>query len=428
MRRGLGLEASPRNAATTQEALPFPALDALLGESAADFFASDWQRAVRVFPTEAAGHRLAAVNFDFRAVVAAASLVGKLEDLGKDRPGPRPGESGWPETSKGPSARVTGAQQFAPDLASLCNRLSEEVSHRISANLYVAPSHSRGLDRHQDGHDVLILQVEGRKRWKVWSNDAPPPLDSLPPLTFEGGKRTRRDYRGTPFGGRSVKDAEVAGKSEWSFDLAPGEMIYVPRGFAHDVWTEESHSAHLTFGFHLVSWVDLLMTVVSQASRRHGEIRQNLPIGFARVAPAAEAVRRRTKKLLALLDDTDGAEVLEEVIGRWLHRDLERLPPNPKVPAPRLEENQRLRRVAPAAFVTRSGSVGLFRASDRPAEIWLPEAFAKALRFVATVEPPEFEARDIPGMSPASRTRLCEMLVVEGYLRPVVQETNEVRG
>ncbi len=413
---------------TAPETLPFPVLDALLGASASEFFATDWQRSVRMFPSEAAGHRLAAGNFDFRHVVAEAVKVGKLEDLGKDRPGPRPGEPGWPEASKGPSARVTRAQGFAPDLAVLCERLSDELSHRVSANLYVAPAQSRGLDRHQDGHDVLILQVEGRKRWKVWSNAAPPPLDSLPALTFESGKRTRRDYRGTPFGGRSVKDAEIVGKREWSFDLAPGDLIYVPRGFAHDVWTEESHSVHLTLGFHLVSWVDLLMTVVAQASRRHVEIRECLPIGFARVAPDVGEVRQSTRELLALLDDTDGAEALEEVIGRWLHRDLEKPPQNPKAAAPKLVEDQRLRRIAPAAFVTRSGSVGLFRASDRPAEIWLPSAFAKALRFVATVEPPEFEVRDVPGMSPSSRTRLCEMLIVEGYLEILGEGRSEVRG
>ncbi len=427
MSRGLaGAASSPVE--VPAEALPFPVLDALLGASAAEFFATDWQRSVRVFPTEAAGHRLAAASLDFRHVVAEALKAGKLEDLGKDRPGPRPGEPGWPETPKGPSARVTRAQNFAPPLAGLCARLSDEVSHRVSANLYVAPAQSRGLDRHQDGHDVLILQVEGRKRWKVWTNDAPPPLDSLPALTFEGGPRTRRDYRGTPFGGRSVKDAEIVGKREWSFDLAPGEMIYVPRGFAHDVWTEESHSVHLTFGFHLVSWVDQLMTVVAQASRRHVEIRESLPIGFARVAPDVGEVRRRTRQLLGLLNDTDGAEALEEVIGRWLHRDLEKPPQNPKATALKLVENQRLRRVAPAAFVTRSDSVGLFRASDRPAEIWLPTAFATALRFVATVEPPEFAVRDVPGLSPSSRARLCEMLIVEGYLEVAGEGVSEVRS
>ena len=427
MSRGLG-GAAYTLAAAPAEMLPFPVLDALLGAPAAEFFATDWQRSVRVFPKGAAGHRLAAANFDFRAVITLAAKVGKLEDLGKDRPGPRPGEPGWPETPKGPSARVTRAQNFAPDLAGLCERLTHELSHRISANLYVAPADSRGLDRHQDGHDVLILQVEGRKRWRVWANDAPPPLDSLPALPFEGGKRTRHDYRGTPFGGRSVKDPEIAGKRHWSFDLAPGDLIYVPRGFAHDVWTEESHSAHLTFGFHLVSWIDVLLAVVAQASRRHVEIRQNLPVGFARSAPAVGEVRQRTQQLLALMHDTDGAEALEEVIGRWLHRDLDKPPQNPKATAPRLVENQRLRRIVPAAFVSRSDSVGLFRASDRPAEIWLPSAFAKALRFVATAEPPEFEVGDVPGLSPSSRTRLCEMLIVEGYLEIAGPGWSEVQG
>jgi hypothetical protein len=405
-------------------------LDAFLGASASEFFAADWQRGVRVFPSEAASHRLAAVNFDFRTVVAEARRAERLETLGAEgRPGPKPGEAGWPDTPNAASARVSRAQDLAADLARFCRQLTEEVSHRVSVNLYVTPPHSQGLDRHQDGHDVLILQMEGRKRWRVWPSEAPVPLDALPALTFETSKRIRNDYRGTPFGGRGVPDREIEGKTEWNLELGPGEMIYVPRGWAHEVWTEDSHSAHLTFGFHLASWVDLLMTVVAQASRRHGEIREALPVGFARVGPDPEAVRARTRALLALLEDIDGEEAMEEVIGRWMHRDMDKAPHDPVVEgAPGVEENQRLRRTRPVAFVSRGDSVGLFRPSDRSSELWFPKAFAKPLRFVATVEPPEFEVRQLPGVSASSRARLCAMLMAEGYLHPAVEDSMEVRN
>ena len=427
--RGLEDRVEPIPDAEVVHLLPFPTLDSFLGASASEFFATDWQRGVRIFPNEAASHRLAAVNFDFRAVVAEGLKAGRLEALGGEgRPGPKPGEPGWPHEPNAASARVSRAQDLAQDLALLCRQLTEEVSHRVSVNLYVTPPRSQGLDRHQDGHDVLILQMEGRKRWRIWKSDAPPPLDSLPALTFETAKRIRNDYRGTPFGGRGVPDGEIEGKTEWNLDLGPGEMIYVPRGWAHEVWTEDSHSAHLTFGFHLASWVDLLMTVVAQGSRRHGAIRESLPIGFARVAPDASKVRERTRELLALLGDIDGGEAMEEVIGRWMNRDLDKAPHDPVVEAaPRVEENLRLRRPRPAAFVTRGDSVGLFRPSDRSSGVWLPKAFAKALQFVATVEPPEFEVRQLPGVSPSSRARLCAMLMAQGYLQPVLQNPAEVR-
>jgi len=426
-RIGATLDPGPGGGAT--RLLPFPVLDAFLGVPASEFFSTDWQRGVRVFPNEAAPHRLTAVNFDFRAVVAGALKAGRLEALGGEgRPGPKPGEPGWPEVPDAASARVSRAQDLAEDLARLCLRLTEEVSHRVSVNLYVTPPRSQGLDRHQDGHDVLILQIEGRKRWRIWRSDAAPPLDSLPALTFETSKRIRNDYRGTPFGGRGVPDREIEGKTEWNLDLGPGEMIYVPRGWAHEVWTEDSHSAHLTFGFHLVSWVDLLMTVVAQGSRRHGAIRESLPIGFARVAPDAEGVRARTRTLLALLADIDGGEAMEELIGRWMQRDLEKVPHDPVLEGPpRAEDSLRLRRDRPAAFVSREDSVGLFRPSDRSSELWFPRAFAQALEFVATVEPPEFEVRQIPGVSASSRARLCALLMAEGYLRPVLHDPGEVR-
>lgn len=428
---GPGLEGAvePLPDAEVVRFLPFPVLDAFLGASASEFFSTDWQRGVSVFPNETAAHRLAAVNFDFKAVVDEAIKAGRLEVLGgAGRPGPKPGEPGWPEVPNAASARVYRTQEFAPDLAALCRALTEECSHRVSVNLYATPPRSQGLDRHQDGHDVLILQVSGRKRWRIWKSDAPPPLDSLPALTFETAKRIRNDYRGTPFGGRGVAEREIEGKTEWNLDLGPGEMIYVPRGWAHEVWTEDSHSAHLTFGFHLVSWVDLLMTVVAQGSRRHAGIREALPIGFARFAPDASRVRERARELLALLGDIDGAEAMEEVIGRWMSRDLDRIPHDPVVEnAPEVEERLRLRRPRPAVFVARGESAGLYRPSDRSSQVWFPRAFAEALQFVATVEPPEFEVRQLPGVSPSTRARLCAMLMAQGYLEPVLQNPVEVR-
>ncbi len=66
---------------------------------------------------------------------------------------------------------------------------------------------------------MLILQIEGRKRWRIWRSDAPPPLDPLPALTFETSKRIRSDYRGTPFGGRGAPDREIEAKTEWNLDV-----------------------------------------------------------------------------------------------------------------------------------------------------------------------------------------------------------------
>ncbi|MEO8360848.1 MAG: cupin domain-containing protein [Vicinamibacteria bacterium] len=409
--------------------LSFPALDSFLGSSAVEFFSREWQTEICLFPEKPRATRLSTADFDFRAVVAKAQAADKLELLGgKDSPGPKPGDPAWPGTPNAVSARVTRADDFARPLSGLCKLFTEETSHRVHANLYVSPPQSRGLDRHQDGHDVLILQVEGSKRWRIWRNDGPPPLDPLPALTFEGAKRFRRDYRGTPVGGRGMSEAEVSGKDVWNFELHAGDLIYVPRGWAHEVWTEDTHSAHLTFGFQLVSWVDVLMAMVAQGSRSQTGLREALPVGFARVAPDDALVNERAASLLAQLQSLRGSEALEEVIGRWMHRDMEAPPKDEPPPDTPAIPSERLRRTGPAAFVSRADSVGLFRPSSRASEVWLPKIFAPALRFVATVEPGEFEIRDLPGVSPSSRRRLCALLMEQGYLEPVVSSGEESRA
>lgn len=216
---------------------------------AAGFFQRDWKCRTRRFPVETAADRLALAGLDFRAAVSMALSAGKLEVLGgKGRSGPAPGQPGWPEVEDAPSARVSGVQDLVSSLDGLCQRLSQELSHRVSVNLYVSPPQSRGLDRHQDGH------------------------------------------------------ADV-----------PNET---------------------------------------------------------RVEPL-----------------------------------------------PALVPELRLRRSGPVSIVYRSDSVGLCRPSQTGTDVWFPMAFAKALRFVATVEPPKFTVRAVPGVSAPSRARLCQLLLEQGYVQ-----------
>ena len=40
----------------------------------------------------------------------------------------------------------------------------------MGANLYCTPpGGAQGLSRHVDDHDVLVMQLEGIKRWRIWA-------------------------------------------------------------------------------------------------------------------------------------------------------------------------------------------------------------------------------------------------------------------
>ena len=64
---------------------------------------------------------------------------------------------------------LQGLQLTDPVLARVANNLALALDHPVQINAYLSPSAARGLDVHFDFHDVFVLQLEGRKRWRVWA-------------------------------------------------------------------------------------------------------------------------------------------------------------------------------------------------------------------------------------------------------------------
>ena len=60
-------------------------------------------------------------------------------------------------------------------LAVFCRLLEEALGHGVQANAYYTPRGSQGFGVHHDTHDVLVLQVAGEKRWRLYD-----PLLELP--------------------------------------------------------------------------------------------------------------------------------------------------------------------------------------------------------------------------------------------------------
>ena len=90
---------------------------------------------------------------------------------------------------------VLQALQFTdPVFAELSTNLALELDHPVQVNAYLTPPAERGLDIHFDFHDVVVVQLAGRKRWRVW----PPlprterPLKRGPSISQPTARRTRR--------------------------------------------------------------------------------------------------------------------------------------------------------------------------------------------------------------------------------------------
>ncbi|WP_421860319.1 cupin domain-containing protein [Oceanicaulis sp.] len=202
-------------------------------------------------------------------------------DLSMARAEPRLADGVWLRedglVDRGEVARLyqQGATLILPQLqarhrplADMCRQLEADFSCPVQTNIYLTPPNAQGFQTHYDNHDVLVLQVEGRKRWRLY--DAPVGVP----------------YRGERF--TPGRFAQTEPREE--LVLEPGDVLYVPRGLMHDAVNEgdDQASLHITTGLLAKTWADFLLEAVSEAALRTPALRRALPPGYAKGAVSRE--------------------------------------------------------------------------------------------------------------------------------------------
>jgi hypothetical protein len=232
---------------------------------------------------------------------------------------------------------LDSAQEMFDEVGNLAARLEHELRERVQVNLYAGWGKTHGFDVHWDDHDALILQLSGRKRWRMHGVTRPAPLQRdvvLPPRPE----------------GEPVED----------FLLCDGDVLYLPRGQWHDVSALGEESLHLTIGFNRANGVDLVAWVADQV-RADELFRTDVP-RFATVAQRqAHAIQLRAR-LVELLDDG--------IVDRFLtDRDVQApAHPRPGLPwsaTPDLlpdDDHVEVRLLTPRAVLTREEGTIVFAA------------------------------------------------------------------
>lgn len=198
---------------------------------------------------------------------------------------------------------INHAQFLFPHLASVTEACTEAFALPCNVNVYASPPGlSVSAPPHTDAQDTLILQLQGRKSWRVY---APPDK-----MVVSGGKSEVLH----------LQDYELILDTE----LGPGDSLYVPLGAPHITSTGDGSesSLHLTVGIETVSYKlsfqDLLMCALfagdvdfssgdfMNATRTRPELRGSLPLGpFATARSLASDVRVNVQNVL----ETKAAEL-----------------------------------------------------------------------------------------------------------------------
>ena len=155
----------------------------------------------------------------------------------------------------------------------------------MQANAYCTPAGAQGFAVHHDTHDVLVLQVSGRKRWRIYAPVAELPL---------------KDQRW------SADDAAAVGAPLHDITLRAGDTLFVPRGWPHEAISDDAASLHVTVGLHPPTRLDALRAALGECAddvefRRTLDAGGELPAELARAPRGAPAPgRRRAPRAAAL--------------------------------------------------------------------------------------------------------------------------------
>jgi bifunctional lysine-specific demethylase and histidyl-hydroxylase NO66 len=142
----------------------------------------------------------------------------------------------------GKTIRVVAVHRFSERLATFCRSLETELGAAVSANLYSTPARGRALRKHFDFHDLFVIQLEGRKRWRLYSPPVVPPVERAQPLGSEPPEKTR-----ARFVQEIVLGCQRADTLSAELILGPGDLLYIPRGHVHEAEAEVI-SHHLAIG------------------------------------------------------------------------------------------------------------------------------------------------------------------------------------
>ncbi|MFI9361932.1 JmjC domain-containing protein [Kitasatospora sp. NPDC053057] len=169
--------------------------------------------------------------------------------------------------------------QWHAPTGELVARLSEELDRRVEAFFFLTPAGAQGLAVHRDDADVFVLQVAGRKTWYV--HDAPAAAEwSLGELP---------DDEHSPQRLHRVLD--------------PGDVLYVPRGFAHRAVGAGGLSGHLSLTVRDLSLPDL-RTALAQLLAEGLDL-PTRPLGEPAIADACATLLEHARVRLGTLAPED---------------------------------------------------------------------------------------------------------------------------
>lgn len=159
--------------------------------------------------------------------------------------------------------QVHQPQRYNEGLWNLMEKMETYFGSLVGSNVYITPAGAQGLAPHCDDVEIFVLQIEGKKTWKLYK-----PMVEL-----------SRDY---------TQDLlqDSIGEAIFEETLEPGDLLYFPRGTIHQAkTTSDGPSTHVSIStYQQNTWGDFMQHAVTQAIENALEddvsFRTGLPLNY----------------------------------------------------------------------------------------------------------------------------------------------------
>ena len=273
------------------------------GLSAAQFMRRQWHKKPLLVRQAVPGVLPPVTRSEMFALAARDDVESRLvqrddEGCWRLRHGPLPRRALPPLDRPGWTLLVQGLDLHVPAAHELLARFCFVPAARLDDLMLSYASDGGGVGPHTDSYDVFLLQVRGKRRWR-FGRDHKASLRTDVPLKMLAGMTVEQDCV-----------------------LVPGDMLYLPPGWAHDGVAVGGDCMTASIGFRAPTAVELAQALLArladadEASQRSPRYRD--PAQSATATPGAipEALRRfgRSAVVRALADPRR----IDRTLGEWL--------------------------------------------------------------------------------------------------------------
>lgn len=222
---------------------------------------------------------------------------------------------------QGCSALLVHVHRAVPAIGRLCAAAERELSCQVGCNAYLTFGTGGAFRPHIDLHDVLVLQIHGRKHWQSFGVPFPDPVEALPETA-------------------NPKNGPVV----WEDTLDAGDILYLPRGEVHHARAHGTQSVHLTIRVRQPRGMDIVDAIAGTA-KDSDAVRRDIPLFGGEDARARYQAELKVA-LHALVERLDVAAFLESASAARQPRPIANLGHDRLLEPDRIVSPAPLRRIA----------------------------------------------------------------------------------